>query len=108
MKFYQFFLFVVSTYAQLNQNITELHRERVELELCEYNYEKQRLDIMFEYKLKILDVVNLLMHYHEDVDSRPGEFTVMQHFDTLQNFQNEIVKLEEERDTLLDNLDFCN
>lgn len=97
-------LFLSFVYAQ--SNLQKLHKERIENEICEYNYEKQRLDIMFEYKLKTLDVVNLLMHYHEDVDSRPEEFTVSQHFNNLENFHMEISRIDEERDALLEKIEF--
>jgi hypothetical protein len=112
MKIYQILLFCLSfvntIFAQNNQNNTFAIQELVDLEICEYNNDVERRNIIFEYKLKILSVVNSLMLYHDEVDLRPNDFTVFQHENTIDNFHTEIVYLENERDSLLEKIEDCN
>ena len=108
MKIYQIFLLCLSVaFAQFEtQNYTL--QELVDFEICEYNYDVERRNVIFEYKLKILTVLNSLMLYHDEVDMRPNEFTVLEHANTVEKFHNEIVSLENERDNLLDNIKYCD
>jgi hypothetical protein len=110
MKIYNIFLFCLSfvfTFAFAHNN-TFVIQELVDLEICEYNNDIERRNIIFEYKLKILDVVNSLMLYHNEVDSRPNDFTVFEHENTIDNFHTEIVYLENKRDTLIEKIKSCD
>lgn len=105
MKIYQIILLcLMNTVKSQNYRLQEL----VDFEICEYNYDVERRNVIFDYKLKILTVLNSLMLYHDEVDLRPYDFTVLEHESTIEKFHNEITSLENERDTVLSNIKYCD
>lgn len=108
MKIFQIFLLCLSVVLHTVKAQNYTLQELVDFEICEYNYDVERRNVIFEYKLKILTVLNSLMLYHDEVDLRPNDFTVLEHASTVEKFHDEIASLENERDTLLSNIKYCD